>query len=157
MKPLTLFVIAAGFGLAFLIINFAASRPYEVCDGSHRCVVDCDPWPVTSANPSLVNTVTAKKLTGMCCDDKCSPAQEFNTCTQSWVVQATNGIAGSVQVGTTSSCTCLQALYCTYTTNSSMANLSLAFLLIALLVAHRGFSISDLTHAGQVASPPTTA
>jgi hypothetical protein len=155
MKPLTLFVIAAGFFLLFLILNFAATRPYEVCDGSHHCLQDCDPWPINSANPQLANVVTAKKLIGMCCDDKCSPALSSDTCSQSWVVQATNGVQGALQVGTAASCTCLQALYCTQIDNPSMVNLAIAFLLIALMVAHRGFTISDLTQAGQVAAPPT--
>ena len=112
----------------FLILNFTLGAPAEYCYGSDNCAINCV--------PSTADNV----LLSMCCEEHCGALNPGTlTCIQTY----------RTPTSASSTCTCMESLQCNYAADSRFSNLSLVFLLLAMVLTHNLLNVrSDKSSAG---------
>ena len=97
----------------FLILNFTLGAPAEYCYGSDNCAVNCVP--------------TGALVTSMCREEHCGSSNPGTlTCIQTFVTAA----------NTIAQCNCMESMQCNFAADSRFSNLSLVFLLFAMVFTH---------------------
>ena len=109
----------------FLVLNFTLGAPAEYCYGSDNCAINCVP-----ADAQLIY---------MCCEEHCGALNPGTlTCTQTYVNLNE----------TTTTCNCMESMQCNFAADSRFSNLSLAFLLLAMVLTHHVLNLRSDKMAG---------
>ena len=117
--------------ILFLILNFTLGAPAEYCYGSDNCAVNCVP--------------ATGLLISMCCEAHCGVQNPGTlTCIQTYVNAA----------GSSNTCNCMESMQCNFAADSRFSNLSLVFLLFAMILTN---NLLTLRSSFQIEKPTIQA